>query len=103
MTIKLRNLLLLFLAVIGLAISFFFLWEGEEFKKKEIVLPAVHMYKQPAVSIAKINLKIFYAVPKNRAERIISDWQKTIEQVMPDILRFHELQFRGLSKIAYEI
>lgn len=62
-----------------------------------------HFYKNQSISISKIELRVFYAVPKNRISEIENNWQELLKPVLEDAVRFHELQFHGLSKINYEI
>ena len=89
--------------VTGVIAAFFIFWDSNRPTESTRHETGSHMYKRPDISIEDIELKIFYAVPKNRIGKISDDWQSAILGVMPDVLRFHNLQFRGFSKIAYEI
>jgi hypothetical protein len=62
-----------------------------------------HFYKNPSRDISKIDLKVFYAVPKNKAGNVARDWREAIENVLEKAARFHKLQFRGKSILSYEV
>ena len=62
-----------------------------------------HYYKDASRSIADIRIKVFYAVPVNRVAFAYGDWKNLIEPVLKDSVIFHNLQFRGYSKINYEL
>jgi len=64
---------------------------------------AAHFYKNPSKNISVIRLKVFYAVPQNRVDKIAADWQIKIREVLEKAVQFHNLQFRGKSDLKYEI
>lgn len=64
---------------------------------------AAHFYKDPKTSIAKIGLRVFYAVPKNREKDVDRGWRETINGALLGASRFHSLQLRGFSELDYEI
>lgn len=64
---------------------------------------AAHLYRNSDVSIGKIKLAVFYAVPSDRINGIYGDWQGIANKSLAKISDFHKLQFRGRSEINYEI
>jgi hypothetical protein len=62
-----------------------------------------HVYKNSDINISEIDLKIFYVVPKNKADKIDPAWREDLGATLERAVRFHELQFRELSKLKYEI
>lgn len=99
-------LAIVLVAIVSLAAGFFLLFnngfapQSEDFKRN---VRAPHVYKDPSKPIAIIALRIFYAVPKNKADTIKPDWQKAFKSALDKIAAFHSVQFRGLSKIEYKI
>lgn len=64
---------------------------------------AAHYYQRPEISLKTIRLKVFYAVPANRAQSLDLKWRERLELVLEEARKFHELQFQGLSKLDYEV
>ncbi len=60
-----------------------------------------HFYRNPDISLDKIRLKVVYAVPQGKTAW--SDWKNILEQALRDNARFHALQFRYTSQIAFDI
>ncbi|MEK7629929.1 MAG: hypothetical protein AAB432_00900 [Patescibacteria group bacterium] len=65
--------------------------------------PTAHFYRDSSVPISDINLKVFYVVPANRTANILSNWREVIENNLAKVSAFHVLQFRGLSRLTYDI
>lgn len=65
------------------------------------VRPA-HVYNDSAVSVGEIALRLFYAVPADKAMSS-SSWSATLERAARAATAFHALQFHGSSNIQYEI
>lgn len=63
----------------------------------------VHFYRDPARSLDKIHLKVFYVVPKNRTAQIYPTWRELLSPVLEETAKFHEIQFHGLSKIQSDV
>lgn len=97
-------LIAVILLVLGsiLAAGYFYFWRGME---EAPIVPGAraHFYNDPETSIAKIGLKVFYAVPKNREQDFDRGWRETIDTALLKASRFHVLQLRGFSKLNYEI
>lgn len=62
-----------------------------------------HLYKNPAVSIAKIHLKIFYAVPKDKTDSVYAGFSSFLKKYLDDAVRFHRSQFREYSAFTYDV
>lgn len=95
---------LIFIAVIALvALAVFLFWPkpGPKNSSGSLNLPKAHAYKDPVIDISKIQLKIFYAVPKNQS--VAPQWQDEINAVIPDVVNFHAIQFHNLSLVVPQI
>lgn len=64
---------------------------------------AVHAYRNPSLNLERIALKVFYAVPRDRATEIYSGWRELLPPVLGKMAAFHEVQFHGRSSLSYEI
>lgn len=64
---------------------------------------AVHAYKNPDINISEIDMKAMYVVPKNKKNNIDPRWKGRLASALEKASGFHELQFRGYSKLKYEI
>jgi hypothetical protein len=62
-----------------------------------------HVYKVPDRLVDSVHLRVFYAVPQDKAAQSKNNWQEIISRVFSDVSRFHEIQFRGFSKIDVQI
>jgi hypothetical protein len=89
----------IFLAFLVFGFIFFF----SERKTESNPSSGAHFYKDPSQDISKIDLKVFYAIPKNRVTEIVNNWQKIIDNALEKGKRFHAFQFRGKSELNYEI
>ena len=89
--------------VIGAVVALLIFWFNNRFVEPVKLELKPHVYKQRDVGITDIQLKVFYAVPKNRIGKIVDNWEVAIEEIMPDILKFHNLQFHNFSNINYAI
>ena len=65
--------------------------------------PRAHVYKVPDRLIDSVRLRVFYAVPQDKAAQSKGNWQEIISRVFSDVSRFHAIQFRGFSKIDLNI
>lgn len=63
----------------------------------------IHAYNDPAENLEKIRIKTVYAVPKDRKKDIKTNWPEATRQTLEKIAAFHEIQFRGKSKIFFDI
>lgn len=70
---------------------------------RSLLNKAAHLYHNNEVSIEKIRLLVFYAVPKDRTDQIYGDWRGVVDKALVKILVFHQLQLRGRSEINYEV
>lgn len=96
------TLFLLFFAG-GVAAALWFFASREEVEPPPLSEPIPHFYKDPTRPIETIRLKVVYAVPKNKTRDLYADWRPRLEGALDEAARFHHLQFRGLSKIVYDI
>lgn len=96
---------LIFLAAVLALAAFFIIGRGSKAPGELSVLPKAqaHYYQDPSRNLSKIRLKVFYAVPSNRAESIYLGWQGLLEPVLTDAAAFHRVQTRGLSELKYDI
>src|SRR5437867_4011292 len=60
--------------------------------------PVPHFYQDPSRNIYRINIKVFYVVPKDKMP--YESWHDLIMPVIEDSVKFHNLQFRGLSELT---
>lgn len=97
-----RRYFILAIAIVALCVG------GIVYYPKIFTLPAapsvgaanVHVYKNSDKSIAKIRVEAFYAVPKNKS--VDANWRTSLASALGDTAKFHALQFRGLSEVAYD-
>lgn len=61
----------------------------------------LHYYEVEDFKIRKVNLKIFYFVPKNR--KADSGWEKIIKSSVNEIKAFHLKEFKGAGILRTEI
>lgn len=61
----------------------------------------LHYYEVEDFKINKVNLKIFYFVPKNRQADV--EWGKIIKKSVNEIKAFHLKEFKGAGILRYEI
>lgn len=62
-----------------------------------------HFYNATSTRINTIRIKVLYAVPKNRTKEIDPGWNDKVSSALELAGRFHALQFRGASKLSYDI
>lgn len=87
----------------GVVVALWFFASREEIEPPLLTEPVPHFYKDPTRPIETIRLKLVYAVPKNKIADLYADWRSRLEETLDEVVRFHHLQFRGLSKIVYDI
>lgn len=63
----------------------------------------VHFYGEPNLNLSSIKLYALYVVPQFKKNQLKNDWQKLIKEALDKAKSFHQVQFRNLSKIDYEI
>lgn len=102
------RLLILLLVFAATAVAAYFIYIYLPSKSGEEALPvsrtySAHYYQRPEISLKTIRLKVFYAVPANRAQSLDSKWREHLESALADAQAFHKLQFQGLSEINYEV
>ena len=97
-------------ALAALAVAFYAFWGGNfpgHFSSSSLrggLAPAkAHIYKNPGVNIGEIAMRVFYAVPKNKAETVSAGLPDGLREALEKTNAFHELQLRGKSKMSYEI
>ncbi|MDP3697518.1 MAG: hypothetical protein Q8R55_05900 [Candidatus Taylorbacteria bacterium] len=72
--------------------------------KEEIPKPsAPHIYNDPGQPIENIEILALYFVPKNKTHQQIENWKEILEENLKKLQEFHDLQFRGRSRISYKI
>lgn len=65
---------------------------------------SIHFYKEPAISLRQIRAQVVYAVPSDRApDAAVNAWPAFVTTTLAEMVRFHTLQFRGLSALQYEL
>ncbi len=62
-----------------------------------------HLVGNTERSIAKIRIKAFYVVPKDKADEPYEFWRARVAQTLEDAAAFHTLQFRGASTLTFDI
>jgi len=100
-----KKYILVLCVLTGLAVSIWF-WIDQSglfslIRPQEAEKQTLHFYRDPLRSLAKIRLKIFYAVPVNKLA--YGGWHDLAPEVLEDAVKFHSVQFRGLSILTYDI
>lgn len=97
-----RNLVILFsflaCALIGLTL---FVGVTKVNPKPLLQATQPHLYGNKNISIEKINITVFYFVPKDATTTERSDWKEVTEQHLKRLIAFHTLMFENTSKINY--
>lgn len=87
-------------------IAGFYIWRNFQTKKISFQIPErkIHYYNNESKNLSDINVKVFYFVPNDKTQNIISwDFKEVLSQNLEEIKSFHSLQFEGLSKLNYDI
>lgn len=97
--------LILTLTLIGSTLLYMYFWIGVPniYQESPSPLTKLHIYRNPDVSIAKIDILAFYFVPKNRVESTLENWQEILEKNLKKLREFHSLQVQGGSRLVYKI
>ena len=66
-------------------------------------LSSVHLYRDPTVAIAEIQLLVFYVIPQDKIAQAVPDFSARVRPVLEQVRSFHKLEFRGQSKLTYAI
>jgi len=72
----------------------------EPTEKLESKIP--HIYEKEDMPIDKISILVYYFIPKDRLDDSINNWKAVTDPHLQDLLKFHEVQFFGTSKISYD-
>lgn len=98
----LKKYLLAFGALIALVVfARFNIYSEKESERPVVTKSSPYFYQDPARDISKVRLKVFYVVPANKP--VYMGWPSLLPDVLSDAVRFHMVQFRGFSTLAYEI
>jgi len=62
-----------------------------------------HFYRNPKISIAKVDILAFYFVPKNRVDSSLKNWQEILERNLKKLREFHSLQLQEKSRLVYRL
>ncbi|MBI2591365.1 MAG: hypothetical protein HYW34_01665 [Candidatus Brennerbacteria bacterium] len=89
--------------VVAAGVYFWFSGRSVDIVNRQSVYKPTHLYGNNDVSIEKIKLMVFYAVPGDRSGLIYGKWREIMKKPLEKISDFHKLQFHGGSEIDYEI
>lgn len=97
-----RNLSLTFLFLVA-SLLFLALFVGVRKVEPRPVLREArpHLYNDESLSIEKIQITVFYFVPKDALSMKDNSWQKGTEEYLKKLQNFHLTQFENTSKISY--
>lgn len=97
-----RNLILTFLFLV-VSLTLITVFVGVPKVNTLPVLSKVepHMYENASSSLQKINITIFYFVPKDVVHKKITNWKELALHHVKDLQEFHNKQFLGTSEILY--
>lgn len=87
----------------SLAAIYFFVGTSKIYVEEFAQASSPHLYDNPVRPVSAIKIFAVYFVPRDKIELIKEAWGKPIEDSLKDLQKFHNLQFRGLSKIDYAI
>ncbi len=76
---------------------------GQDFINPMMSGKSANFYKKPEISVAKIKLKVFYVVPKDKTNSIYANFYSVTEKALKEAVDFHRSQFRKYSELTYDI
>lgn len=76
---------------------------SQNFESQKAPESRIHAFRDQSRDLSAIRIKIVYAIPFNQSGTINNDWQRLIKKSFDDVAEFHNIQFRGKSKINYDI
>lgn len=94
---------LLLIAAVAAGSYFFFFGEKVMIIEKPASEKSVYYYNNPQISLAKIKIRAFYFVPKDKKEEIYPGWPSVLEKALDELVSFHRAVFRGLSQVSFDI
>lgn len=98
-----RNLIILF-SFLSFSLIALTLYVGVPNVKPKpvLILAHPHMYGNENISIKKINITVFYFIPKDALAKKQDTWKEITEQHLKNLSAFHALSFNNTSKISYQ-
>lgn len=97
---------LIFLILVIVSFSGYFGYK-KYFEIEEVNAPLKfinpHFFNDPDISIKNIKVKIVYFTPKNKTESIKESWREDISKTTGILSEFHNIQFKGGSKIEFDV
>ncbi len=63
----------------------------------------IHFFKDSEISLKNIKVKLVYFVPNDRMDSRRENWKKDLKDLSKSLSLFHEAQFRGFSKLSFDI
>lgn len=95
--------LILLLAAIFASLALIYFFAGVSLVRPDdlTAYSAPHLCGQSGVSLAEVNLAVFYFLPKNKTDLLLGNWQSVFEKPLKQLVEFHQLQFQGRSELKY--
>lgn len=92
------------LCVFGVLAAIYFFVGVPNVYETNLSLSAIpHIYGDPARSIERIHVLVWYVVPRDHTESRSENWKEVVKENLEKLQTFHENQFQGRSHITYEI
>lgn len=92
------------LSIFGvLGAIYFFVGASTVYETNSFVPSIPHLYGDPARSLERIHVVVWYVVPQDNRESQITNWREVVKENLEKLQFFHENQFQGRSHITYEI
>ena len=92
------------LSIFGvLAAIYFFVGVPNVYETNPLPFSIPHIYGDPARSLQRIHVVVWYVVPQDNRELQITNWGEVVKGNLEKLQLFHENQFQGRSHITYEI
>ena len=92
------------LSIFGvLAAIYFFVGVPKVYETNPLSYSTPHVYGNPARSLQRVHVVVWYIVPQDNKESQIENWVDVAARNLEKLQAFHENQFQGRSQVTYEI
>lgn len=100
-----RMHVLAIIGCIGVALVFLIMFVGFADVAPPVIVffPRPYVYGNPAESIADIYVTAVYFVPRDMMPISDGTWRSLLERELSRLQKFHDVQFRGFSRITYAV
>lgn len=86
-----------------LAAIYFFVGVPKVYETNSLPSLIPHVYGDPARSLLRVHVVVWYVVPQDNKESQITNWKEVVTENFEKLQAFHEDQFQRRSRITYEI